>query len=61
MIASIIQKPSTKTIMNKMLKQAQVLGFVVAQNMEFGMAQFVLDAVITFAMTISAINQNSIQ
>jgi hypothetical protein len=57
-IASMKQKQSIK---DKTLKQARVLGFVVARNMEFGMAGFVLDAVVTFAMTISAIDRNSIQ
>jgi hypothetical protein len=51
------QKQSIKV---KTLKQARVLGFVVARNMEFGMAGFVLDdAVVTFATTISAIDRNS--
>jgi uncharacterized membrane protein len=50
-----------QSIKDKTLKQARVLGFVVARNMEFGMAGFVLDAVVTFAMTISAIDRNSIQ
>jgi hypothetical protein len=51
-IASMKQKQSIKV---KTLKQARVLGFVMAQNMEFGMAGLVLDAIVTFATTISAI------
>jgi hypothetical protein len=54
LVASTMQTSlSTKTIKDEMLKQARILGFVAARNMEFCMAGFVLDAV-TFATKIAS-------
>jgi hypothetical protein len=46
--------PSPETIKDETLKQARISGFVAARNMEFCMAGFVLDAVVTFATKIAS-------
>jgi hypothetical protein len=46
--------PSTKTIKDETLKQACISGFDAARSMEFCIAGFVLDAIVTFATKIAS-------